>query len=192
MVTSPRILTEQEFLDLPEDDRFERQLIRGELQERPMTTRGFPHSLVMMRLGQLLLNWIDTQPKPHGRLIGGEARVRLQPLPPTFVGVDLAYIAPDKLPAGLKKLRYADGPPALVVEILSPREQEDDVDDKIELYFEAGVPLVWIARPRQLTVTVHRPDAPPRMFNIEQELSGEPHLPGFAVPVARIFEGLED
>jgi hypothetical protein len=37
-------------------------------------------------------------------------------------------------------------------------------------------------------VMVHRPDAEPELFNIRQELSGEPHLPGFRVPVARLFE----
>ena len=37
------------------------------------------------------------------------------------------------------------------------------------------------------TVTVHRPGAPPELFNITQQLSGKPHLPGFVVPVAKIF-----
>ncbi len=124
MVTAPRILTEAEFLALPDDERFERELIRGELKERPMTTRGYPHSLVITRLCQLLGNWIDTQPEPRGHLIGGEARVRLQAEPPTFVGVDIAYIAPGALPQNPSKARYADGPPALVVEILSPSDQD--------------------------------------------------------------------
>jgi len=184
-------MTFEEFMALP-DDGVRRELIRGELRERPMTTRGYPHSLVITRLCQLLGNWIDSQQGPRGHLIGGEARVRLQAEPPTFVGVDIAYIAPGALPQNPRKARFADGPPALVVEILSPRDQADDVADKIELYFEVGVPLVWIVEPRHLTVTVHRPDTPPRLFNIEQELSGEPHLPGFLAPVARIFEGLED
>jgi hypothetical protein len=36
-------------------------------------------------------------------------------------------------------------------------------------------------------VTVHRPGAEPELFNVRQEISAEPHLPGFRVPVARIF-----
>jgi hypothetical protein len=37
-------------------------------------------------------------------------------------------------------------------------------------------------------VTVYRPGTEPELFNVRQELSGEPHLPGFRVPVARLFE----
>jgi Uma2 family endonuclease len=189
---APRIMTESEFLDLSDDTRFDRQLIRGELQERPRTIRGYSHGLVIVNLVHSLKAWLDTQLPPRGRLIAGDARVRLQRDPPTFVGVDIAYVAPHALPRGPRKARYADGPPILVAEICSGRNRVGDVDDKIELYFEAGVPLVWIVQPRYLTVTVHRPDAPPRMFNVEQELPGDRHLPGFNVPVARIFEGLED
>ena len=51
----------------------------------------------------------------------------------------------------------------------------------------AGVALVWVINPRYRTVTVYRPDAEPEMFNIHQELSGDPHMPGFRVRVADIF-----
>ena len=39
MATITRLMTEEEFLALPEDDGVTRELIRGELRERPMTTR---------------------------------------------------------------------------------------------------------------------------------------------------------
>jgi hypothetical protein len=35
---------------------------------------------------------------------------------------------------------------------------------------------------------VHQPDSEPELFNIRDELSAEPHLPGFRIPVARFFE----
>jgi len=28
----------------------------------------------------------------------------------------------------------------------------------------------------------------PELFNVTQEISGEPHLPGFRVPIHRLFE----
>jgi Uma2 family endonuclease len=52
----------------------------------------------------------------------------------------------------------------------------------------AGVPLVWILDPYHRTVTVYRPGREPEFANALQELSGEPHLPGFKVPVSRLFE----
>jgi hypothetical protein len=37
------------------------------------------------------------------------------------------------------------------------------------------------------TVLVHRPGAGPVLFNVRQEVSAEPHLPGLRIPVASIF-----
>jgi hypothetical protein len=36
-------------------------------------------------------------------------------------------------------------------------------------------------------VVVHRPGKEPEMFTVSQELTAEPHLPGFRVSVAKIF-----
>ena len=47
---------------------------------------------------------------------------------------------------------------------------------------------VWIVNPYDRTVIVHRPDVDPELFNARQELSAKPHLPGFKVAVARLFE----
>jgi Uma2 family endonuclease len=46
---------------------------------------------------------------------------------------------------------------------------------------------VWAINPHRRTVTIYRPDEEPEMVNVRQELSGEPHLPGFRVPVAQLF-----
>jgi Uma2 family endonuclease len=59
--------------------------------------------------------------------------------------------------------------------------------EKVHAYLDAGVPLVWEVSPFHKTVTVFRPDGPPVLFNIQQELTAEPHLPGFRVPVAEVF-----
>jgi Uma2 family endonuclease len=52
----------------------------------------------------------------------------------------------------------------------------------------AGVPLVWVVHPSDRTVIVYGSNANLELCNIGQELSVEPHLPGFRVPVARLFE----
>jgi len=54
-------------------------------------------------------------------------------------------------------------------------------------YLDAGVKLVWVVEPVFKTVCVYRPDAPPELFNETEELSGEPHLPGFRAAVAELF-----
>ncbi len=42
MATTSSLMTAEELLALP-DDGIDRELIRGELREYPMTTRGVPH-----------------------------------------------------------------------------------------------------------------------------------------------------
>jgi hypothetical protein len=34
---------------------------------------------------------------------------------------------------------------------------------------------------------IYRPDAEPELVNIKQDLTAEPHLPGFRVAVAQLF-----
>ena len=82
---------------------------------------------------------------------------------------------------------FFEGPPILAVEILSPSDTQEKIDEKIALYLETGVAVVWVVNPRFRTVTVFRPDAPPALFNDQQELEGGAHLPGFRVEVAKLF-----
>ena len=192
MATITRLMTEAEFLAIADEEGVHRELIRGELRERPMTTRGYAHSIVTGSICHHLILRNRGLPEPRGRVVVGEARVRLRTDPPSFVGVDVAYVAPGSKPASGRKAKYVDGPPVLVVEVLSPSDEQEDIADKVAEYLDAGVPLVWVVDPWFSTVIVHRPDAKPQLFNADQEITAEPHLPGFRVPVADFFEDLDD
>ncbi len=192
MATISRSMTEEEFLALPEVDGLERELIRGELVERPMTTRNYAHCTVSSRIAHYLMSWLLEKPAPRGSIVTGEARIRLRRDPLTFVGVDVAYISLESRPDGPREARYVDGPPVLVVEVLSPYDKLQEIEDKVAEYLDAGVPIVWIVEPSFSTVTVYRPDAKPQLFNSDQEITAEPFLPGFRVAVAKLFEDLDD
>jgi Uma2 family endonuclease len=62
-----------------------------------------------------------------------------------------------------------------------------EIAEKVDVYLECGVKLVWVVDVRFRTVTVYRADAEPQLFNVDQELSGEPHLPAFRVAVGSMF-----
>jgi Uma2 family endonuclease len=180
-------MTTDELLALP-DDGMRRWLIDGELREWPMTIRNRFHSRVLIRVGQVLANWLDQQPLPRGQVLGGEAGVRLMRDPDTTVGVDVVYVSPEVIVHQTGESTLIDGVPTLAVEILSPKDTVENIHDKLALYRRAGVPLVWVIDPYDQTVTVHRASARPVLFNVDQELSGDPHLPGLRVPVSRLFE----
>src|SRR4051794_20058453 len=116
MSTSTRPLTTEELLAMP-DDGIVRELIRGELREYPMTTHGGPHCTTLANLVGLLSLWLRQQPRPRGRLYGGDARIRLRRAPDTFVGADIAYLNAEQAARIASNARFIDGPPVLAVEI---------------------------------------------------------------------------
>jgi Uma2 family endonuclease len=180
-------MTTEEFLALP-DDGVDRELIRGELREKPMTTRGNPHGLTTINLGHLLRVWLLGQPRPRGMLLGGESRVRLRREPITIVGIDLIYLTPEHAARTDPMAALVDGPPLIAVEITSPSDTAEEIAEKVWEYLKAGVGMVWQVDPFFRTVSVHRPNLPVAMFNETQELTAEPHLPGFRILVSEIFE----
>jgi hypothetical protein len=69
-VVSSDPMTTEEMLALPEGE-VDRELYLGELRERPMTTRNVPHSFLNVAIGFVLRQWLETQPEPHGLVLGG-------------------------------------------------------------------------------------------------------------------------
>ena len=120
-------------------------------------------------------------------MLSGEPGFILQRDPDTAVGIDLAFISADLARSTPENALLIEGLPALAVEILSPSTPLTEVLDKVEMYLEVGVPLVWLIEPRFRTVTVYTPGQEPVLFNATQELSGDPHLKGFRVAVADLF-----
>jgi Uma2 family endonuclease len=182
----PKPITAEDLADRP-DDGVERDLIRGELRERPMTRRNPDHSEVMITIGTLLRNWVLAQGAPRGKVSGGEVGFRLRRVPETFVGIDVAYVSPEMAAARDRKLKFYDGPPVLAVEIYSPSDQIEDIEDKLSISLEVGT-VVWLVHPYHKTVTVHQPGKPVKALDADSELSADPYLPGFRVRVAEFFE----
>ena len=186
MASECGLMTGEQLLAMP-DDGVDRDLVRGELRERGMSRRGMPHTSSGANVTTLLRNWVREQRQPHGRVLVGDAAFRLARNPDTVVGIDVAYISPALNATLNRRTDLIDGVPTLAVEILSPSDTQSDIADKVSTLLEAGVPLVWWVETVFQTVTVFRPDAPPELFNMTQQLDGGTHLPGFGADVAEVF-----
>jgi Uma2 family endonuclease len=183
----PKILTAEDIYALP-DDGIDREIIRGELKERPaVTRRNRYHSRTETRIAKLLDNWLDNQPLPRGLVVSGEAGFRIRNNPETFVGIDVAYVSAKVVAATPGRTPFFDGPPVLAVEILSPSDTHEDEVLKVQLYLDAGI-VVWVVDPDFQTVHVHRPGQVLEQYNRTHELTGTDYLPGFRVSVAEFFE----
>jgi len=187
MSTLASPITAEDLLALP-DDGVERWIKDGELRKGGMTIRNRFHSKTLSRIVFALESWVRQQASPRGEVLCGEAGVRLRRDPELTVGIDAVYLSPELASQTFAGTTIVDGVPVLAVEILSPSDKQDEVEEKIDDYLGAGVLQVWEVNPRRRTVTVYRPDQEPEFFNVTQELVADPELPGFRVPVSALFE----
>lgn len=76
--------------------------------------------------------------------------------------------------------------PDLAVEVRSLTDADSLITAKVVNYLQAGT-VVWLADPDLLTITVYVPGESPKTLAKDDTLTGEPALPGFALPVATAF-----
>jgi Uma2 family endonuclease len=77
--------------------------------------------------------------------------------------------------------------PDLVVEVVSPNDLSNAVNEKRADWFATGARLVWVVHPPQQTVHAYRTDGAVALFTAADPLTGGPVLPDFRVPVAELF-----
>jgi Uma2 family endonuclease len=193
-----KVIRGKDLIDMPFDG-MDRSILRGHLREyaigaldsrtgKLLPVMGRFHSKTLSNVSGLLADWLRTQVIPRGEVLSGGAGIQLQKSPETTFGVDVMYVSAEVLAAQTGESTIIEGIPTLAVEILSPSETLERVDEKTDAYLAAGVPLVWLLDLHDKSVTVYRPGAEPETYNRLAELTAEPHLPGFRVKVADLFE----
>jgi Uma2 family endonuclease len=190
IVETPRKLTTDDLLAMP-DDGVERWLIRGELRENAetdMNRRSPDHGRTTANVSMFLKAWVRCQPRPRGNVYSGDTMFKLRSDRESTVGIDVAYISPELEARTPRRAKVIEGVPVLVAEVLSPSDKHEDVTERVEEFLDVGVAVVWIVDPDFDTVTVHRRDHAPELFNRGQEIGAEPWLPGFRTLVSELFE----
>ena len=78
--------------------------------------------------------------------------------------------------------------PDLAIEIISLTNSADEVADKLEEYFKAGVRQVWVVYPRHSKVYDYSSTTAVRVLAPGDELDGGDVLPGFRLSVTDLFD----
>jgi Uma2 family endonuclease len=181
MMSFTTLLTVNDLLALPDGgERFE--LVRGEL--RPMNPTRLRHLVIRHRF-EIQLG-LFVRGHDHG-YAGGEGGFILFEEPATVLAPDVAFFAKERITDDADFDDFARFPPDLAVDVLLPSISASETADRVLLYLEAGVRLVWIADPPRGIVVVHWPDRTSRTFVVGETLDGGDVLPGFTLPVADIF-----
>lgn len=74
-----------------------------------------------------------------------------------------------------------------VIEIISPTDKLEDVEDKLHEYFEAGVKVVWQIRPRTQSVHVYTSPTSVTICTGDRVCSAAPVMPDFELTAGEVF-----
>lgn len=100
---------------------------------------------------------------------------------------DLALIMRERIPAaGEPETKWMISPD-IAIEVISPNDLDEEVQDKVDEYLAAGVKQVWLVRPKQQIITIYRSRTNIIAFPEESELLCEDLLPGFRCRLRDIF-----
>jgi len=172
-----------EQMETKETERYE--LIDGELIVT--TAPSWGHQTTGGRLGRYLDEWNDET----GRGVAVPAPGVIFDFE-NAVMPDLIWISVERMRRGTDRAGHFTVAPELIVEVLSPGASNERRDRqlKMALYAREGVDEYWIVDWQQRTVEMYRRAGD--TLELAATVAGEgvietPLLPGFSVPVARIW-----
>ncbi len=100
---------------------------------------------------------------------------------------DVAFVRYGRLPDEQLPEGHIDIPPDLAVEVVSPNDLVEDLEERVRDYLSAGTPVVWVIHPHQRHARVHRADRTISQVEAGEMLRGEGTLAGFQVRLADLF-----
>ncbi|MCK6577931.1 MAG: Uma2 family endonuclease [Anaerolineae bacterium] len=182
MFVAERLYTAEEFWALSAELDHSRlyELVEGVIVEMPRP--GLLHGAVVSIIISVLRAFIV--PRQLG-LVTTESGFILHNDPDVVRGPDVAFVAADRIPAPLPEgwLPFA---PDLAVEVVSPNDSAEDIQQKIEEYLRAGTRAIWVFYPKARAINVHRGSAAVRLSE-NDTLDGGDILPGFTSPIRDFF-----
>lgn len=180
-----KIWTDAEFMALNQDGhRYE--IVNGELID--MGNSGAKHGYVAIVLSAALFNHVSKE--KLGAMFDSSTAFKMKS--GNKRSPDISFVAKERL-QGLEELPdgFLEGAPHLAIEILSPGNTVEEIDNKIVEYFDNGSRLVWVINPKQKYVLVYKSSQEPdRLLKSTDSLDGEDVVPGFSIPIADLFQKL--
>jgi Uma2 family endonuclease len=182
MTTTLQRSTANELFEMP-DDGFRYELVKGEL--RKMSPAGGEHGAVVFNLSSLLGPHIKANDLGQG--FGAETGFKIASDPDTVRAADIAFVRRERIPEGGIPKNFWQLTPDLVVEVVSPGDTYQEVEEKVEEWLAAGARAVWIINPKRRSVTVYRSLTDVTRLLEADELDGGEVVPGFRCKVSEIF-----
>ena len=180
-VATPPKMTVEEFFKLHGSES-NVELVRGQVVRYPMP--GTRHGVIALNAGAIIRDHVKAN--QLGRVMGTDTLIRITS--DTTRGANVAYVSYEKLPRGPSPEGVLEVPPDLVIEVRSPSDLWTQLFGKVHEYLDVGIPVVIILDPLTESASVYRSGTRQQIFEKDQTLTIPDVLPGFAVPVTRLFE----
>lgn len=182
MSTEVKLMTADELLALPRDE-FRYELVNGELKK--MSPAGHNHGRVTIRLTLPIAQHV----RDHklGEVYAAETGFKLGSKPDTVRAPDIAFIRQQRVAEVGETKGYWPGAPDLAVEVLSPNDTIEEVEEKVSEWLTAGTRQVWVVSAKLRTVTLYRSPIDISVLTENDLLDGGDVLPGFRIQVKEIF-----
>jgi Uma2 family endonuclease len=183
-VVESKPITPAELLAMPDSKSFE--LVDGELVERNVSVLS---SIVEGNLFGRMYPYC--QANQLGTVLTSSNGIQCFPDEPRKVRrPDISFVKRERMTAEHMLEGFLTIAPDLAVEVISPNDLATELNEKLEDYMAARIPLVWIIDPEVRTVVIHRVDGTMAMLHAKDELSGEDIIPGFRCRVGELFPNL--
>ena len=145
MATTPKVLTYEEWLKMPEAEGIE-EVVQGEIRKMP--PNKIIHADVVENLSDLLKAQLDRK-TVQVRVSTFGLVIRRDPV--TTRVPDIAVFIRKNV---VEQDGYIHSAPELVVEVLSPANTRAERTEKLSDYESLGVPEVWVVSPEAQTIEV--------------------------------------
>lgn len=102
---------------------------------------------------------------------------------------DFAWVKQERWQAltPVQREKFPPLAPDFVLELLSPSDQLEDTQAKMQEYSDNGVRMGWLIDRQTRRVEIYRPGQSVQVLNYPLELSGEDVLPGFRLDMAMVW-----
>jgi Uma2 family endonuclease len=180
---STKILpTDEELMALPKDG-YKRELLNREIV---MSPAGSKHGRLIMRFASAFTVFVYQH--KLGEVFDGQTGFRMKSR--DVLIPDISFVGKSRL-AGLHEVTegFFEGSPDLAIEFRSPSDTPKRFAQKVSQYFGNDTLLAWGMNSRNRTVSIYRGADVVRTLDEGDELTGDDVVPGFVIPVAKIFEG---
>jgi Uma2 family endonuclease len=144
-----------------------------------MSPSGYESDEVAFQVGANLWNWV--KPRQLGRVTGSSAGFNLA----NTRAPDVSFVRADRLPRAPRG--YATIPPDLMVEVKSPTDSLEELQDKIAEFLAQGTVVGILVNPDDRTVTVYRLNENPTVLRDGDVLTVPDLLPGWEVPISEFW-----